>query len=318
MLSGPPHARRPAVVVGGGVSGLTTALVLQRRGFAVTLWTKDPVDETTSHVAAALWYPYRAGPEARVTDWCLRGFPEFERLASNPRAGVRLVEAVERLDAPLTAPPAWMGALPRCELSSSEMRFTTAVVNTAIYLPWLATELESEGGRIETRTARSLDEPFSDANVVINAAGLGARELAHDESLFPVRGQLLVVPPQGPEVRLHHSGTGSFTYVVPRGDHTVLGGTARDHATSLEADEDERVDVLRRAAALGVEPERVRTIRVGLRPCRPTVRLEVERRPNAELLAHNYGHGGAGVTLSWGCALELADAIERSYSSTMK
>lgn len=40
---------------------------------------------------------------------------------------------------------------------------------------------------------------------------------------------------------------------------------------------------------------------VGLRPGRPTVRLEAERRDGG-LLVHNYGHGGAGLTLSRGCA----------------
>jgi D-amino-acid oxidase len=54
---------------------------------------------------------------------------------------------------------------------------------------------------------------------------------------------------------------------------------------------------------------RVITERVGLRPCRPAVRLEAQPLPGGRVLWHNYGHGGAGVTLSWGCARELTAAL---------
>ena len=43
-----------------------------------------------------------------------------------------------------------------------------------------------------------------------------------------------------------------------------------------------------------------------LRPTRPQVRLEAEPPGTGPLVVHNYGHGGAGVTLSWGCAREAA------------
>ena len=63
-------------------------------------------------------------------------------------------------------------------------------------------------------------------------------------------------------------------------------------------------------AGLSVPREaRVITERVGLRPCRPEVRLEAETLPGGRVLWHNYGHGGAGVTLSWGCARELTAAL---------
>jgi len=48
---------------------------------------------------------------------------------------------------------------------------------------------------------------------------------------------------------------------------------------------------------------------VGLRPYRPSVRLEAEALPGGGVLWHNYGHGGAGVTLSWGCAREITSAV---------
>jgi D-amino-acid oxidase len=44
----------------------------------------------------------------------------------------------------------------------------------------------------------------------------------------------------------------------------------------------------------------------GLRPDRPAVRVEAEPLGSG-LCVHNYGHGGNGVSLSWGCAREAAE-----------
>jgi D-amino-acid oxidase len=91
---------------------------------------------------------------------------------------------------------------------------------------------------------------------------------------------------------------------LPRSDAYVLGGTA-------EAGEEDTTPDLAVAAAIiarcaVVDPEvanlPVLSHAVGLRPGRPTVRLEAERPQPGALLVHNYGHGGAGITLSWGCA----------------
>jgi D-amino-acid oxidase len=49
---------------------------------------------------------------------------------------------------------------------------------------------------------------------------------------------------------------------------------------------------------------------VGLRPRRPAVRLELERR-DGKAIIHNYGHGGAGISLSWGCAQEVVELVRQ-------
>jgi D-amino-acid oxidase len=56
--------------------------------------------------------------------------------------------------------------------------------------------------------------------------------------------------------------------------------------------------------------------KVGLRPGRKEVRLELEPLANNRAVIHNYGHGGAGFTLSWGCAAEVADRAEAYVDST--
>jgi D-amino-acid oxidase len=177
------------------------------------------------------------------------------------------------------------------------------------YLPWLAARLAGLGGRIEKRTVASLDEVFrSEAtSLVVNCTGLAAGELLDDPELHPIRGQIVRVGP-GHARRFVQaaSGPGALAYIIPRPDCTVLGGTAQ------AGDWNERVDPATAAAirdrCVALEPALldapVLSHAVGLRPGRARVRLETEDRP-AGRIVHNYGHGGAGVTLSWGCADEV-------------
>lgn len=146
------------------------------------------------------------------------------------------------------------------------------------------------------------------AEVVVDAAGLGARLLADDPSVQPVRGQVVHVEQFGLD-RWWLDGGGP-TYVVPRTHDVVVGGTAEDGAWDRRPDPDVAQRILARATEMVPALARARVLRhrVGLRPARPEVRLEVETRGGARVV-HCYGHGGAGVTLSWGCADEVAALV---------
>lgn len=100
-------------------------------------------------------------------------------------------------------------------------------------------------------------------------------------------------------------------YVVPRRDDVIMGGTAIVNDWTTEPDEQATRGIIERCASICpalAEPEILR-VKVGLRPGRPTVRLEQEERPDGRCVIHNYGHGGAGFTLSWGCAEEVAELV---------
>ena len=83
------------IVVGAGVIGLSCAVRLLEHGHRVDVLARDLPLETTSAVAAALWYPYRAYPFERVTAWSAATFAELSRLARDERTGVRVRRGTE-------------------------------------------------------------------------------------------------------------------------------------------------------------------------------------------------------------------------------
>ncbi|MGW0472839.1 FAD-dependent oxidoreductase [Streptomyces coeruleorubidus] len=305
------------VVVGGGVVGLTTAVVLAERGRRVRLWTRDPVEATTSAVAGALWWPYRIEPIALARVWALRSLEVYEELAARSGAsGVRLVEGVlgetrlDEVDASLAERMPELRAATAGEYAGSGIRARLPLIDMPAHLPWLRERLAAAGGVVEARTVSGLAE--ADAPVVINCTGLAARELVPDPSVRPVRGQLVVVENPGIDTWLVSTdAAGEYAYMFPQPGGLVLGGTAEEDAWSLEPDPAAAEAIIRRCAALRPEIAGARVLehRVGLRPTRPAVRLERDALPDGRLLIHNYGHGGAGVTVAWGCAEEAARLV---------
>ena len=304
------------IVVGAGVVGLSCALRLQQAGHRVDVLARDLPLETTSSVAAAIWYPYRAFPYERVTAWSAASYHEFARLAEDTDTGVRMVQGTE-LHRRATSDPWWRGAVPTLTRVTAMpppyvdgWTFTTPVVEMPVYLRWLSKALVEAGGSITRMALNGLPDQ---AEVVVNASGLGARLIAGDASVLPVRGQVLYVEQFGLD-RWWLDADGP-TYVVPRSGEIVVGGTDEEGEWSRTPDPDTAGQILERAAALGPDLARARVLRqkVGLRPARPQVRLEEEKvasgRGHVERVVHCYGHGGAGVTLSWGCAEEVASLV---------
>ena len=75
---------------------MTCAVRLAEDGHRVEVLARDLPLETTSVVAAALWYPYLALPQDRVTAWAEKSYAAFAALAGG-NAGVRMMPGTEVL-----------------------------------------------------------------------------------------------------------------------------------------------------------------------------------------------------------------------------
>jgi len=302
------------IVVGGGISGLTTALVLAERGLRVRVWSRDPASGTTSAVAGALWWPYRIEPEALVGAWSLESLRVYERMAADPaRSGVRMVAGVHGGER-LAALGPWARSLEGAAEVAEGLRVTLPLIDMPVHLRRLEELLAEAGGTVERRTVRRFAQAAAEAPVVVNCTGLGARELVPDAGVRPVRGQLVVVENPGIDewFTLADPASSRTTYFFPQPGGLVLGGTAEVGDPRTEPDPGTAEEIVARCARVRPEIAGARVIghRVGLRPARDTgVRIEAEELPGGALLVHNYGHGGAGVTVAWGCARAAAQLV---------
>ena len=312
-----------AIVVGCGVIGLSTAVRLREAGISVRIVAAAPPRATTSNVAAAVWYPYRAYPEERVLVWGSKTFEVFEELSRVPESGVRMREGLEIWREPVPD-PWWAHAVPhpvrRCSKDelppgySDGHAFVAPVVEMPIYLRYLLDRFLAAGGSVEERALGSLEEA-GEARVIVNCAGLGARDLVGDLSMAPIRGQIVRVRNPGLErFVLDEANPEGVTYIVPRSRDCILGGTAEEGEWETEPDPEVAAGILRRCAALEPRLQEAEILehRVGLRPGRPEIRLELEVDESGAPRVHNYGHGGSGITLSWGCAEDAYALVSRA------
>lgn len=332
-------------VIGGGVIGLTSAIALAEDGHRVRVLSRDAAGDTTSAVAGGLCWPYRIRPYERAVQWSVRSFHVLAALAERPEeTGARMVtgtmtDATDTADGGREAPSgerpderpgdrpdddlsAWYDAVPGLRRANATelpgghaagWRARTPLVDMPAHLRYLERRLTAAGGSVERREITSPAEAGRMADVVVNCSGLGARELVPDPDVHPVQGQLVIVENPGIEEWYVSADVGSAdtTYVLPQPYGVVLGGTARENAWSREPDPAVAEAVVARCARRFPElaGARVREHKVGLRPARPAVRLAVERLPGGTPCVHNYGHGGAGVTVSWGCADEVLRSV---------
>jgi D-amino-acid oxidase len=323
-----------ALVIGAGVAGLTTAICLAEAGLRVEIRAAEPPGQTTSAVAGAIWGPHLVEDSDRVAEWCASTLGTLTGLAGQPGTGIRLASGVMAIraadvDPRLPTEVAAMGdGIRPCAPAGlpagfvAGWRYTAPVVSMPVYLDYLLDRFRQAGGELRIGTVASLAEAAAStaAPVLVNCAGTGAHDLVPDPAVIPYRGQVVIA--ENPGLTEFFIGQPDadheLVYVFPHDGRVVLGGTEVAGDWSAEPDPGTAARIVRDCAAVDPRLASARIIehRVGFRPARPQVRLEAEDAVAADgrsqrLLVHNYGHGGAGVTLSWGCARAVASLAAR-------
>jgi D-amino-acid oxidase len=331
-------------IVGAGVSGLTSGIVFAERGYRTAIFAKEIGQRTTSGAAAALWFPYDVEPADKVIPWALKTRRTLIDLARNPDSGVSLIDLRQFSRAEEIRIPDWAISLgaqsvipsevengaageaatwrgrPKPERMGSEritslepfksgFSLNVPLTDTTIYLDYLVSRFLKANGEI-TKDVRfeRLEDIDPKIDLVINCAGIGARELVHDADLEPHRGQVAIVPRIKNFPYAVVCDDAPLMYAIPRKNDCVFGGT-NDVSDDLAVDSATTTRMVAECSrALRIERPNILAERVGLRPFRKSgVRVERAHLRNGRTVIHNYGHGGSGFTLSWGCAEEVVE-----------
>jgi D-amino-acid oxidase len=307
------------LVVGAGVSGLSSAIRLLENDWEVTIWSSEFSPNTTSDVAAALWYPFLSAPVGKTNVWGSETYNVLKVISRFPQTGVSMTQTYEyfREEQP---DPSWKqsvdgfkrlnGNLPEDYIEC--FSFITPVIEMPIYLKWLMNRYEELGGKQKVKKVDNFSNITDKYDLVVNCTGLESKNLLNDSEVYPVRGQIIRVKTDIKEMYLDQQ-ISTLAYIVPRSEDMILGGVAQNNDWSLETRIEDREDILEKCCKLIPELRNAEIIEdmVGLRPGRSEVRLEKEILLGRPMI-HNYGHGGSGVTLSWGCADDVVELANES------
>lgn len=310
--------RKKVAVVGQGVIGLTSARRLLDRGFAVTVLSKEELEETTSLAAGAYWWPHKAYPAERISAWAQATYDEYRRLREIPESGVHFEQHFRFCIDPDES--AWARHLVDewHEIDGAEYGIqcheayavTLPVIDVPVFMPYLRDELVRKDASIRIEEVERPEDLFPEFDLVVNCTGVWARHFADDPEVYPIRGQSVrISKPDGlnASTRLYRKED-EFTLVLPRTDDVILGGTAHEGEWNRKPSQRDTEAIFERCADLvpGIAGSEILGASVGLRPGRPEVRLELELLSPDQPVIHNYGHGGGGYTVAWGCADEVA------------
>lgn len=306
-------------VVGGGIIGVTSALVLAEAGHDVCVMSKEDIRKSTSWAAGAICYPFGCEESERILDWTLYTHEVLGGLLDLPKAGVYRADWQKLSVDEACEYPFWLDRFEDGRVLSaaecpapyrSGIGAQLLIMGVDEYVPYLMTRFQNAGGRYEIENVETFEGVSERYDLLINTTGIDARDFVGDETVYPARGQVLIV--NNPGVKKHTALFDRKYYIYPRGEQCLLGGSFDENEWDRTPDAQLTQEIL--DWAVGFEPllagSEVLDVRVGLRPMRPKVRLEKGRLESGTPVIHNYGHGGAGYTLSWGCAREVLKLLE--------
>jgi D-amino-acid oxidase len=311
----------------------------------------DPNEGVVSGGAGGLWFPYLCESTERTGRWANETRKVFEDMLLQKDAhahGVAVKECWQCYSSPadIEIPP-WASDCPTFEVMTADQvankyypskpqfslldqdylaySFEAPIVQVDLFLSHLRDKVVRMGGSFVQEKVKGAIDTL-EADVVVNCAGLGnaltQEGLEQDGRMKPVRGQIIHCKNNKNITQaVTLSVGGESAYVIPRGDVVIYGGTSDENQWDLTVDYDVVADIIRRCKKLLPEEytrDMTRDIVghwVGLRPYREDkVNMERKILSDGRMFVNNYGHGGSGFTLCWGCADEVVKLASASPS----
>lgn len=304
------------IVIGSGVIGLSAARCLQEAGYRARILTREMPLATTSVAAGAVWSG--SSLYGRGRNWAAETLKRLLPLTDAPGSGVTLQRMREVYAQPVPE-PWYRDRIPSfARIAADELPaglrdgylMDVPMVAPPIYLQNLHDQFIAAGGTFEQRKVETLDELAEAAPVLINCSGVGARQLAQDEGVYPLRGQTMLI--EAPAIADGYMDNDAIDHIFPRADGVLIGGVKTPWDWNRDLDPAVSAEIIERTSKIepGIASAKVLRQFVGLRPGRAEVRLEAEQLTSRCAVIHNYGHGAVGYTLSWGCAKEAVALVK--------
>jgi D-amino-acid oxidase len=249
-------------VIGAGVIGLTTAHVLQQAGYAVTIYANRFTPDTTSDIAGGQFAPtglasrefLDAAFDKQLRDVLTKSHAQFASLIGHGY-GVNWRENYQLLDDPLSGSgrvPSYITEYPTLFPDAAILRRgqhpfdadhvarnSTLLIEPPVFLSRLMRDITHAGGAFVQRAFDTVQDVAAlPEGIIINCTGLGAAALFSDDQMIPVRGQVVIAPPDARVDFLTHGGGNSLLYMFPRTDGILMGGTFERGVGDTRVDDD--------------------------------------------------------------------------------
>ncbi|XP_038056762.1 D-aspartate oxidase-like isoform X1 [Patiria miniata] len=330
-------------VVGAGVIGLSTAYNIKDRipDAEVTIVADRFSPNTTGDGTGGLWMPYMLGstPTESVMKWGKRTWDHLIKILRSPEAdaaGVSIHSGHILYEQKPEQDPFWKDMVFHFKhFTQRELDILFPGVKFGVhatmmfclclrYLPWLMQRYKAIGGRVMKQRLSSLDEIADLYDVIVACPGVRARHLLDDKEVYPIRGQIVTFT--NPRSAMSYLETtkpddSSDTYFLPSpsAEYIHCGGTAQVNNWNEESDPEDVKGIIERCTKLvpSLKSAKVVSTWAGLRPGRSSIRLEKEDKMiggKLKKVVYNYGHGGSGITLHWGCSLEATELVRQSIA----
>ncbi|MFU8860622.1 MAG: FAD-dependent oxidoreductase [Cyclonatronaceae bacterium] len=364
------------VILGGGINGLTCALLLQQSGYTTRLITAKEWKPVADDPGFTSLYPASSikpvTVKSPILNELLRDSQKyFTGLLKEPDTGIRQHIHFEIHEHPEAVPGyareminfnlfdnGSLEWVPRrtTDKPVSGWHYDVLFADTPVYMPWLRSAYLSAGGIIVTKKLAGHDLSGLPERVIVNCTGTGTIDLFENDTddVRYVKGHQIIIDlveiPEklrfpdfsynytaGCDIYQNPGGEASDVYFYPRSDCWILGASRQECRFGPEGRliEEQPVhpekmigntgvpepmfeinrDILLHSIGLDIAGIDLKA-RFGYRFIRKEKGLRLESAPHGDkMIIHNYGHGGAGVTLSWGCAIKVRELVSTAISA---